>query len=138
MCLHHLRGVHPVHVIGTENHDVLGLLVGDQIHRLEYGVGAAGVPARPEPLLRRHRRDVLAMKARTPPGLRDVPVEGVRLVLRQYANPFVAGVYQIRQHKVDEAIGTAERHRRFGTVHRQWVQALALAAGEDDTEHVRL
>ena len=33
---------------------------------------------------------------------------------------------------------TAEGHRRFGTVHGQWVQALALAAGEDDTEHVRL
>ena len=67
-----------------------------------------------------------------------MPVEGVRLVLRQYANPLVAGVHQIRQDEVDEAIGTAEGHRRFGTVHGQWVQALALAAGEDDTEHVRL
>ncbi len=51
----HLRRVHAVHVIGTEDHDVLGLFVGDEVHRLEDGVGAAGVPARSESLLGRHR-----------------------------------------------------------------------------------
>ncbi len=73
--LDHLLGIHPVHVVGAENHDVVGVFVVDQVERLVDRVGGAGVPARPEPLLRRHRSDVLTGQAGQPPVLRDVPVQ---------------------------------------------------------------
>ena len=60
--LDHLLGVHPVHVIGAEHDDVVGIFVVDQVQRLVDGVGGAGVPARAEPLLGRDRGDVLAGK----------------------------------------------------------------------------
>ncbi|SHU57310.1 Uncharacterised protein [Mycobacteroides abscessus subsp. abscessus] len=71
----HLLGVHPVHVVGTEHHDVLGILVEDQIERLMDGIGATGVPARAESLLSGHRGDVLPRQTRQTPVLRDVPVQ---------------------------------------------------------------
>ena len=101
--LDHLPRVHPVDVVGAEHDDVVGLLVVDQVERLEDRVGAAGVPARAEPLLGRHRGDVVAEEGRHPPGLRDVPVQRVRLVLGQHADPQVAGVDQVGQHEVDRA-----------------------------------
>src|SRR3546814_1942188 len=41
--LNHLFRIHPVHVVGTENHDVLGVLVVNEIERLQDCVGTAGV-----------------------------------------------------------------------------------------------
>ena len=63
--LHHLLGVHAVHVVGAENHDVVGIFVVDQVHRLVDRVGGAGVPARAEALLRGNRGDVLTGQAAT-------------------------------------------------------------------------
>ena len=57
--LHHLLGVHPIHVVSAEHHDVIRILVVDQVQRLIDRVGGAGVPARSETLLRRNRGDVL-------------------------------------------------------------------------------
>ena len=51
----HLHEVHPEHVVGAEDGDDVRLVVVDQVQRLVDGVGRAGVPVRPEPLLRRHR-----------------------------------------------------------------------------------
>ena len=133
---HHLLGIHPVHVVGTEHHDVVGILVVDQVHRLVDRVGAAGVPARAEPLLGGHRRDVLAGQAGQPPVLRDVPVQRMRLVLGQHADPQIPGVDEIGQHEIDEPVGAAERNRRLGPVGGQRVQPLALPAGEDNAQHV--
>ena len=62
--LDHLFGIHPVHVVGAEDHDVVGILVVDQVHRLVDRIGRPGVPARPQTLLRRHRGDVLPGKPR--------------------------------------------------------------------------
>ena len=65
---------------------IVGVLVDDQVHRLVDRVGAALVPLRAEPLLRRHRGDVVAEQRRHPPGQRDVPVERVRLVLGEHGD----------------------------------------------------
>ncbi|SKU17616.1 Uncharacterised protein [Mycobacteroides abscessus subsp. abscessus] len=62
-------------MVGTEHHDVLGILVEDQIERLMDGIGATGVPARAESLLSGHRGDVLPRQTRQTPVLRDVPVQ---------------------------------------------------------------
>ena len=75
MCLDHLHRVHPVHVIGTEDHHVLRSLVVHQVQALEDRIGAAGVPARAKPLLRRNRRDVVAEQSRHPPRLRHMSVK---------------------------------------------------------------
>ena len=48
----HLAGVHAVDVVGAEDDDVGRLLVADQVEALVDGVGRAGEPRGPEPLLR--------------------------------------------------------------------------------------
>ena len=136
--LDHLLGIHPVDVVGAEHDDVLGLLVVDQVQRLEDRIGATGVPAGSEPLLRRDRRDVFAVEPRWPPGLRDVAVERVRLVLREHAQPRIPGVDEVAEDEVDEPVSATERHGGLGAVHRQRKESFPLAAGEDDPEDVAL
>ena len=132
----HLREVHPVDVVGThDDHDV-GPLVVHQVQGLEDRVGAAEVPVLADPLLRRHRGDVVAEHRRHPPGLRDVAVEAVGLVLREHDDLEVAGVHDVGQREVDEPVDARERHRRLGAVGRERHQPLALPTGEDDREHV--
>ena len=128
----HLREVHPVDVVGADHDDDVGLLVADQVERLVDRVRAAEVPVLADALLRRHRGDVVAEHRRHPPGLRDVPVQAVRLVLRQHDHLQVAGVHDVGEREVDEPVDAAERHRRFRTVGRQRHQPLPLPTGEDD------
>ena len=132
----HLREVHPVDVVGADDHDDVGLLVVDQVQGLVDRVGAAEVPVLADPLLRRHRGDVVAEHRRHPPGLRDVPVEAVRLVLREHDDLQVAGVDDVGEREVDQPVDPGERHRRLRPVGRQRHQPLALPAGEDDGEDV--
>jgi hypothetical protein len=125
-----------VHVVGAEHHDVVGILVVDQIQRLIDRVGGAGVPARAEPLLGRHRGDVLAGKPGKPPVLRNVTVQRMRLVLGENADPQVPSIHQVRQHEIDEPIGAAEGHCGLGAVCGQRIKPLALSAGQDYAQHV--
>ena len=133
--LHHLGGVHAIDVVGAEHDDVVRPGVVDQVHRLVDRVGAAEVPVGPAALLRRHRGDVVAEQAAQPPGQRDVPVQRVRLVLRQHGALEVPGVDQVGQGEVDEAVGPAERDRWLGAVLGEGHQAFSLASGEDDGEN---
>ena len=133
--LDHLARVHAVHVVGTEDDDDVGTRVVDQVQALEDGVGAAGVPARTQPLLGRHRGDVVAQELRHPPGGRDVPVQAVALVLGEDGDLPHLGVDQVRQDEVDQPVVAPEGHRRLGPVLREGCETLALAPGEDDAEH---
>ena len=58
--LDHLARIHAVDVVGAEDDDVVGVLVVDEVQRLEDRVGGAGEPARAEPLLGGHRGHVVA------------------------------------------------------------------------------
>jgi hypothetical protein len=133
---HHLARIHPVDVVGTEHHEVLGLLVDDQVGGLEDGIGAAGVPTRAESLLRRDGRHVVAEHRRHAPGLGDVPIQRVRLVLGEHADAQVSGVDQVRQREVHESVGAGERDGRFGAVRGEGIQPFAFATGEDDAQNV--
>ncbi|CAM5506702.1 hypothetical protein STENM327S_08349 [Streptomyces tendae] len=133
----HLARVHPVHVVGAEHRYVLGLFVVHQVQRLEDRVGAAEVPARAEALLGGDGGDVVAEQAGHPPGGGDVPVQGVRLVLREDADPQDVAVDQVGQDEVDEPVGAAEGDRGFGAVRGQGHQAFALSARQHDAEHRR-
>ena len=130
----HLREVHPVDVVGAHHDDDVGLLVGEQVERLEDRVRAAEVPPLAHALLGRHRGDVVAQQVGHPPGRGDVAVEAVRLVLREHDDLEVAGVHDVGQREVDQAVDPSERHRRFGPVGRERHQTLALTACQDDCE----
>ena len=139
--LDHLARVHAVDVVGAEDDDVLRALVGDQVVVLEDRVGRADEPARAEPHLRRHRRDVVAQQRRQPPGRGHVPVEAVALVLRQHDDLVVVRVDQVREREVDQPVVAAERDGGLGAVGGQRGEALALAAGQhhrQDLAHPRI
>ncbi|GLE52303.1 hypothetical protein ATCCBAA256_18720 [Mycobacterium montefiorense] len=60
----------------------------------------------------------------------------MRLVLRENADPQIAGIDQVGKHKVDQPIGAAEGNCGLGPVRGQRIQPLALTAGQDDAQHV--
>ena len=87
-------------------------------------------------LLGRDRGDVVAEHRRHPPGLGDVAVEAVGLVLRQHDDLEVAGVHDVGEREVDQPVDAGERHRRLGPVGGQRHQPLALTSGQDDGQHL--
>ena len=80
----------------------------DRVQRLVNRVGTAEVPGLAHALLRRDGRDIATEHRRHPPRLGDVAVEAVRLVLRQHDDLSIAGVDDIAQGKIDEAVDPAE------------------------------
>ena len=134
----HLPRVHPVHVIGADDHHDVRPLVVDQVHRLEDRVSRPAVPVRAEPLLRGHRRHVVAEEVTHPPRHRDMPVQAVALVLREHADLPDAGVGQVGQREVHQPVHPAERHRRFSPVVRQRRQPRPRPARQHDSQHPRV
>ena len=132
---HHLGRIHPIDVVGTEHDQVFGIVVVDQVQRLQDGIGTAGVPTRTQSLLRRDRGHVVAQHLAHPPRGGDVPVQRMRLVLRQHADPQVSGVHQVGQDEVDEAEITAEGDGRLCAVSGQRPQPLSLTTSQNDAEH---
>jgi hypothetical protein len=65
-----------------------------------------------------------------------VAVQAVALVLGEHRDPEHPGVDEVRQREVDQPIQPAERDGRLGPVQGQRREALALTAGEHDTEHL--
>jgi len=132
----HLARVHAVDVVGTEHAHQVWVLVVDQVEVLVDGVGRPLEPERTPPHLRRDGGHVVVEQRREAPRLADVAVQAVALVLREDDDLQVAGVGEVGQRKVDQAVAATERHRRLGPVVRQRQQPLALPAGEHDHEDV--
>ena len=99
--LDHLREVHAVDVVGADHDDDVGSLVPQQVEALQDRVRRSGEPALAQPLLRGNGCDVGAGDAVEPPGLRNVAVEAVRLVLRQDDDLAQSGVDEVAQREVD-------------------------------------
>ncbi len=133
----HLPEVHPIDVIGADDDDDVGLLVIDEVEALQNGVGRPGEPPLAEALLRGDRCHIRVEERGHPPRLGDVPVEAVRLVLREHDDLAEPRVDEIRDREVDQPVLSAERNGGLGAVRGQGHQALALAAGEDDSEDLR-
>ena len=132
MFFYHLRRIHAVNVVRAEDNDVVRFFVIDEVERLHNGIRRAVVPTLTAALLGRHRSNVLRRRPRQIPRLGNVAVQGVGLVLGQHRNLEVAGVDQVGQDKVNEAVGSAKRHGGFGAVFGQGKKALSLAAGKDN------
>ena len=134
VALDQLRRVHPVHVVGPEHGHQVGPLAADQVQRLVDRIGRPGLPVRPEPLLGRHRRHVVAEQAVQLPGGGDVPVEAVALVLGEHADLRDAGVDQVGQREVHQPVQAAERDGGFRPVFGQGREPLARRAREHDAK----
>ena len=132
--LDHLVRVHPVHVIGPGHQHQVGPVTLDEGQRLVDGVGRAGLPARAEPLLGRHRRHVVVQQAAQPPGGGDVPVQAVALVLGEHADALYPAVDQVGQGEVHHPVDAAERDGRLGPVRGQRPQPAAGPARQDDAQ----
>jgi len=130
----HLLRVHPVHVVRAEDDHDVRLLVVDQVHRLEDGVGRAGVPVRAEPLLGRDRGHVVAEQGAHPPRGGDMPVQAVALVLGQDADLANAGVGQVGQREVDQPVQAAERDGWLRPVRGQRAESGSGTPGEHDAQ----
>ena len=133
----HLPHVHLVDVVAAEDADELRPLVVDDVLALPHRVGRAAVPRLARALLRGDGLDELVEHRREAPVARDVLLERRALVLREHLDAREPRVDEVREDDVDDAIATAEGHRRLRAVERERVEALALAAGEDHHEHLR-
>ncbi len=118
--LHHLGEVHAVHVVRTNHNYDVGVGVMDQVQGLVDGVGAAEEPALADALLRRYGRHIVAQLRGHPPGLGNMAVKAVGLVLGQDHDLQVARIHQVGQRKVDQPVTAGKRHSRFRPVCRQW------------------
>jgi hypothetical protein len=127
----HLLDIHLVDMVPAEHDHVVGIFVGDDVERLEDGVGRALKPLAPSSLLRRHRLDVLIEHRRQSPASGNVAVERVAHVLRQDFDLVKPRVHKVRQHKVDQPIATADRHRRLGTIRRQRPQPTTFTTSQN-------
>ena len=95
MLTQHLSRVHPVDVIGAEDDHVVRILIGEDVEVLCNGICAACIPVRTPPHLRRHWSHVVSKNRRQTPGLREVDVQAVTLVLREDGNPPEVGIDQV-------------------------------------------
>jgi PAS domain-containing protein len=123
-------------LVGAEHADVVGLLVGQDVEVLVDRVGGALEPPPPEPLSAPGPHHVVVEERRQAPGLRDVPIQAVALVLGQHGDAPVTAVDQVRQREIDEAKRAAERDRGLRAVSRQRGEAMALSARQDHSEYV--
>jgi hypothetical protein len=128
----HLARVHPVDVVCPEDVDVVGVFVADEVEVLEYGVGRPREPVGPSPHLSRDAGDVSAQQGRHTPGLGNVPVQAVALVLGQHGDPAVAAVDQVGQREVDQPVVAGKRHGGLGAVGGERGQPFTLTPGQDD------
>ena len=95
--LDHLAEVHPIHVVGSDDDDDVGLLIVDQVETLQDRVRGSAEPAFSEALLRRHRGDVRVEQATgNVPCLGDVTVQAVRFVLGEHHNLGETRIDQVR------------------------------------------
>jgi hypothetical protein len=133
--LDHLTRVHPVDVIGAEDTDVVGALLGDDLEVLVDRVGRAGEPARAAAHLGRHRAHVAAEQRRQPPRPGDVQIQAVALVLREHDDLEVAAIGEVRQHEVDQPVMTTEGDRRLSPVGGEGGEPLARPPGENQRQH---
>ena len=139
MEIDHLLDVHAVDVIGAEHQHQIRAVLPDQVDVLVHRIRRALEPFLPAPHLRRHHGDEMFLQQRRQhPGLAHVFDQRLRLVLHQQIDGVDAGIDQVGEHEIDDAIARAERHGRLGTLRRQRMQARTFAAGDNHGQNLLL
>ena len=113
----HLADVHAVDVVGAEDHHEMRIGLFDQVDVLIDGVGGAAIPVLAgRAHLRRHGNDeVLLQQAGHLPAVAQVLQQALALELDQDVDGIDAGIDQVAEHEIDDAVAPAERHRRLGS-----------------------
>ena len=92
----HLTGVHSIDVVSTKDRHVVGSFVVNEVEVLIDRVGRSLEPLWAAAHLCRHRRHIVVEERGESPGLRDVAVEAMALVLREYNDFEIAGIREVR------------------------------------------
>lgn len=137
MKLDHVPNVHPVDVVGSENdHQVrVGLL--NQVRILQDRIGRPLVPGLPGvPHLRGHRDDKFPVEQ--PPELPTIPQmlkERLALELNQHIDGVDAGIDEIAEDKIDDAILAPKWYGRLCPLLSQRVKSSPLTACEHNAKN---
>ena len=134
--LDHAGDVHAIDVIAAENghHVRIGLL--HQVDVLVDGVGRALVPrlVRRAHLRRNGDHELRLEQPAELPALAQVLQQRLAAELRQHVNRIDAGVDEIAEDEIDDAVLPAERNGRFGPFLGQRREPRALPAGQHDPQ----
>ena len=111
----------------------------DQVDVLENGVGGSLVPGFVgRAHLRGHGNDELVLEqAAELPTLVEVLQQRLAAELGQHIDGINAGIDEVAQHEVDDAILASERNRGFGALLGERVEPGAFSTGQDDAEHTQ-
>ena len=129
--------VHAVQVIAREDEEVLGVEALEMARGLTHGVGGALEPVRAVGcLLGGQHFDEAIREHVQPVGLRDVPVEGRGVELRQHEDALEAGMQAVADRDVDQAVLARERNRGLRSHVGQREEARAAPAAENQGQDV--
>ena len=136
--INHLVDVHLVNVVAAENRHEVRAFVCNQVDVLENGVGRSLVPVIAGAHLCRNQVHVLVEARVQVPCGGDVLVQRIALELRQHLDLEDAGVDEVVQDKVNDAVGAAKVDGRLCAVAGEGLEAASLAARHDHAQDVLL
>ena len=138
--LDHAGDIHAVDVISAENGHHVGVRLLHQVDVLVDGVGRSLVPGfAGRAHLRRNGNNELGFQQSAElPAFAEVLEQGLAAELGQHVDRIDAGVDEIAQHEIDDAVFAAERDGRFGPFPGKRIKPGSLTAGEDDSQHAQM
>ena len=129
--------IHPVELIAAQDDHIVEIVVVkvDEIfpHRVRRALIPRGVGQR---LFRGEDFHEAAGEMIKLIGLRNVPMKGRGVELREDVHALEPGVDAVGDGDVHEPVFAGERHGGFGAVFGEWIQARARAAAHDDAHDV--
>ena len=125
----HLPHVHAVDVVGGEHGDHVGRVRLDEVHILENRI--RGALERLVRTRQQHLDQALGAIEGRRPGRLDVLYQRLGLVLRHDVDLGDAGIDQVAQDEVDNAITVCKGKRRLRMLSGQGIEPCAFPASED-------
>src|SRR5437879_3632761 len=136
MKLEHLTDVHAVDMVRSEYGDDVRIEVQDQVHVLANRVGSSAVPGVGLAHLGRNDRDELVARQTCGAPVRpNVLDQALGKVLDHDIYGLDAGIDEVGQDEVKDAIFSAERDGGLRTLLGEGIKPLALAAGQNDGQN---
>src|SRR5208282_1678046 len=134
----HFRVVHLVDMVSGEDEEIVWGLLFDKIYVLIYCIGGTCVPLLADTLLGRDRDEEFVQLGikESGPSEGQVTVQRERFVLRYDRHLSNVGIETVAQCEIDYAVFASERDCGLCTVDSKGMQALALAAGQNNCQHI--